>query len=187
MNRGGFAIIRGGILDHLVSGKIGFFELGLYATIHLQADFKTGVWWGSSPKLLAAAPSGTSLRDVQRGLQTLVEIGFLRTFRIHGARGNYPVLIDKYDVRTGALSGTRLNAAKSESWRKPLYESCAEAVAEAAPSSVFSIKKKSFKTKKSPASQGSTNPQFKTSVMSIPGNELSEEGARKIAAYGVVS
>jgi hypothetical protein len=128
--RGGYIIIRSGITDHLISSRLGFFEFGVYATIHLQANFKTGIWWGSAPRLLATAPSGTDLRKVQKALQALAEIGFLRPFHTHGARGNYPVLIDKYEIRIGALKGQRLNAARSVSWQRPFYEAGAEGDAE---------------------------------------------------------
>jgi hypothetical protein len=121
-----FAILRSGILDHLLAGKLGYGELGIYAAVHLQADFRTGIWVGSAPRILATAPRGTSLREVQRRLQTLTEIGFLRPFHTHGARGNFPWLIDKYEVKLGALKGKRLNALQSDSWRSPFYESCAE-------------------------------------------------------------
>lgn len=119
---GGYAIIRVGVLDHLLSGRLGLFELGIYAAIHLQADFRTGVWWGSAPRLLASAPRGTSLRRIQEGLDRLREIGFLRPFHVPGRRGNYRVFVDKYDVKLGALSGKRLNAWKSETWKSPVYE-----------------------------------------------------------------
>jgi hypothetical protein len=127
---GGFAIIRGGILDHLLAGTISFFDLGIYVTIHLQADFATGVWLGSAPRLLAAAPRATDLRKVQRSLQNLVNAGFLRSFHVRGSRHNFPILINRYDVKLGALKGKRLIAAKSEDWRHPYYESCAEDVVE---------------------------------------------------------
>ena len=149
MNTGWYAILRSGILDHLLAGKLGYPEIGIYTTIHLQADFKTGIWRGSAPRLLAAAPRGASIRDVQRWLQILTRIRFLRPFHRHGERGNYPVLIDKYDVRIGALKGMRLNAWASTSWEQPCYEVCALGDAEDdavpvavdAPSSVFSSQK----------------------------------------------
>jgi hypothetical protein len=126
----GFAIIRGGILDHLLASTISFFDLGIYVTIHLQANFQTGVWRGSAPRLLAAAPRGTDLRQVQRALQNLAKVGFLRSFHVRGQRGNFAVLINRYDVKLGALKGRRLIAAKSDDWRHPFYESCAEDVAD---------------------------------------------------------
>jgi hypothetical protein len=117
-----YAIIRSGIIEHLLSGKLSLFDLGIYTVVHLQADFKTGIWRGSAPRILGTAPAGTSLRAVQRAIENLTEIRFLRTFRDRGVRGNFPYLVDKYDVRIGALKGLRLNAWKSESWQKPCYE-----------------------------------------------------------------
>ncbi len=126
----GFAIIRGGILDHLLAGSISFTELGVYLVIHLQVDFRTGVWRGSAPRLTAAAPRGVNLREVQRALQNLVAQGFLKSFHVRGKRGNFCVLVDRYEIKIGALKGKRLIAAKSTDWRNPHYESCAESVAE---------------------------------------------------------
>jgi hypothetical protein len=126
----GFAIIRGGILDHLLAGTISLYELGVYLVIHLQVDFQSGVWRGSAPRLLAAAPRGTGLREVQRALQNLVRQGFLKSFHVPGKRGNFCVLLDRYNVKVGALKGKRLIAAKSLDWRNPHYEPCAEIVAD---------------------------------------------------------
>jgi hypothetical protein len=128
--RNGFAKIRAGLEEHLVSGRIGFFEAGAYLAIHLQADFRTGVWIGSAPRLLATAPRGASLRSVQRALERLVEIQFLRVFHTLGSRGNYRVLIHKYEPQFGALRGKRLNAFASVNWRNPVYELVAERDAE---------------------------------------------------------
>jgi hypothetical protein len=123
---GSFAIIRSGIADHLIAGELGFLGLGIYTTIHLHADFRTGICRTSAPRLHATAPRGISLRDIQREIENLTRIRFLRPFHVQGARGNYPVLIHKYEVKLGALRGKRLNAWNSESWSKPVYESCAE-------------------------------------------------------------
>lgn len=144
-NAGSFAIIRSGILEHLIAGELGFMELGVYTTIHLHADFRTGICWTSAPRLQATAPRGASLRDLQRAIENLAKIRFLRPFHVHGARGNYPVLIHKYEVKLGALRGNRLNAWKSESWGNPIYESCAEddaeSVAEDAPIQESGVRK----------------------------------------------
>jgi hypothetical protein len=137
-----YAIIRSGVLDHLIRGKIGYVDLGVYVTVHLQADFSTGICWTSAPRLLGSAPRGATLRDLQRSLQTLRESLFLRSFHVDGQRGNYALLIHKYDVKLGALRGKRLNAWKSSSWEHPIYEVCAESVAEAAPYQYPESKKK---------------------------------------------
>jgi hypothetical protein len=101
-------------------------EFGIYAVIHIQADYRTGIWSGSAPRILATAPRGASLRQIQRALERFEELGYLKSFRVQGARGNTPYLIDKFTVRSGALKGQRLNAAKSESWQRPVYELVAE-------------------------------------------------------------
>jgi hypothetical protein len=130
LRRNGFAKIRAGLEEHLIAGHIGFFEAGIYTTIHLQANFRTGLWFGSAPRLLATAGRGASLRSVQHALERLIEIQFLRSFHIHGTRGNYPVLIHKYEPSCGALKGMRLNAIASDNWRRPIYEHVAESNAE---------------------------------------------------------
>ena len=126
----GFVQIRRGLEQHLIAGSIGLFEVGAYLVMHLQADFETGIWTGSAPRLQATAPRGASLRDVQRAIERLSQIKFVRAFHVQGQRGNYRVLIHKYEPQFGALRGKRLNAFASESWRNPVYEVCAEAVTE---------------------------------------------------------
>lgn len=124
-----FAIMRD-LQDHLTAGRISAFDVGIYTIIHWQTDFKTGLWWGSAPKIHATAPRGTNLRDVQRSIQTLTLVGFLKPFHSHGQRGNYPVLLNKYEPLSGALRGSRLNAALSDDYRQPKYDSCAVSDAE---------------------------------------------------------
>jgi hypothetical protein len=122
--------IRPGIEEHLVRGAMSLSEFGIYALIHIQADYRTGIWRGSAPRILATAPRGASLRQVQRALEHFESVGYLKSFRVQGARGNTPYLIDKFTVRSGALKGYRVNAAKSESWQRPFYELVAEVVTE---------------------------------------------------------
>jgi hypothetical protein len=126
----GFIQIRSGLSEHLLNGALGVFALGVYLIILLQVDFETGVWTGSAARLLASAPRGASLRDMQRALELLEKIGFIRIFHRHGQRGNYRALVNKYEPKTGALIGKRLNALKSDDWRRPVYEACAVPVAE---------------------------------------------------------
>jgi hypothetical protein len=102
----GFIKIRRGLEEHLVSGQLGFFEVGVYLTILLQANYETGVWVGSAPRLC--------------------RIGFLKVMHVRGKKGNFPALINRYEPQFGALRGMRLNAEASTSWQQPVYESCAE-------------------------------------------------------------
>lgn len=62
MAKGRFARMRD-LTDHTTQGRLSLFDLGVYLTIHWQADFKTGIWWGSArlftPSLHAAARCAT--------------------------------------------------------------------------------------------------------------------------------
>ena len=117
-----FVPIRNGLSDHLEQGRLGSFDFGIYVRIHLGADFRTGIWRGSAGKLLAQAPADGSLRRIQESLQRLEVEGYIRRFRVPGRRGNCPTLINKYDIRDGALKGMRLNASKTTDWHNPIYE-----------------------------------------------------------------
>jgi hypothetical protein len=129
---GGFVPVSRGLLADLLESRIGVFEAGVHVIILLQADYSTGVWMGSAGRLMAAAPRGSALRDMQRAIQRLAHTGLIRVFHKHGARGNYRVLIDGFEPRIGALTGLRLNAHESTSWEHPIYERCAEPNAEPA-------------------------------------------------------
>jgi hypothetical protein len=165
INQGRFAIMRD-LQDHLIAGKISFFDLGIYTAIHWQADFKTGVWWGSAPKLHAIGPTGFSLRSVQRSIEKLTRIGFLKPFHKHGQRGNYPVLINKYLPLSGARRNFRLNAVESTDWRSPKYEPCAVDDAlrdtlhdtDGAPIQYSASSKQESGTKKNPAAKTTPPP-----------------------------
>jgi hypothetical protein len=119
-----FIVLRD-IQDHEIRGDLSFFELGVYSVIHFQTEFSSGVWIGSAARVHATAPRGSSLRDVQRAIEHLEELRFLRSFRVRGQRGNAPHLVHKYEPLMGALKGKRLNAFFSDDWRHPVYESCA--------------------------------------------------------------
>jgi len=139
--KSGFVMMRVGLQEHLVAGALSAFDVGVYLILHLQVDFRTGIWTGSAPRLLATAPRGTKLRNMQRALSRLSKIGFIKAFHQHGTRGNYRVLINKYEPTSGALKGKRLNAGRSDSLHTPVYEPCAlsdsetdaDGVGEAAP------------------------------------------------------
>lgn len=125
MNKG-FIQIRRGLEEHLENGTLGLFDLGIYLMIHLQANYETGVWWGSAAKLAATAPRDADARAIRRSIENLEQVGFIKRFHKQGKRGNYPVLLNKYQPQSGALTGKRLNAALSTDWRTPVYESCRE-------------------------------------------------------------
>jgi hypothetical protein len=103
-------------------GKISLFQMGVYTTIHLQADYKTGIWNGSASRIARSTPRDADLKAIQRALEHLDKIGFIKRFHKQGTRGGYPVLLDKYEPRQGGLKGLRLNARKTKDYRHPIYE-----------------------------------------------------------------
>jgi hypothetical protein len=119
----GFIQIRRGLLEHTERGAIGFLELGIYLQIHLQANYETGVWMGSAAKLAATAPRGADGRSIRRSLENLERAGYIKRFTTRGKRGNYPVILNKYEPQSGAMKGNRLNAELTTDWRNPVYES----------------------------------------------------------------
>jgi hypothetical protein len=121
-----FFPIYPGILDYVERGDLSPFQLGIYVMIHGQANYGTGVWMGSAPKLLALAPRDTSLQSIQRALRHLVVLGLLKHFHVRGVRGNFAHLINKYKCRSGELMGKTLNADKSTSLDDIIYEGDAE-------------------------------------------------------------
>lgn len=117
----GFSPIRNAVQEHLEKGRLTYFDFGIYVKIHLGADYKTGIWWGSAKKLLVEGPAAGSLRRIQESLRRLASIIFIKPFRVSGRHGNYPVLINKFDLR-GELKGYRVNAEKTTDWRHPVLE-----------------------------------------------------------------
>jgi hypothetical protein len=124
MNNNGHIKLRRGLLKHIEQGRLTTFDTGIYTRILLEADYRSGIWWGSASKLLALASADSSPRRVRASLQHLDGIGFLRRFWVRGRHGNYPVLINKFECSDGAMKGMRLNAEKSDDWRHPVYEFC---------------------------------------------------------------
>jgi hypothetical protein len=164
--------IRAGILEHLLRGDISACEFGVYGIIHLQADYASGVWRGSAPRIANSAPRGADLRKIQRALEHLAQLGLLKLFHRQGVRGNYPVLINKFTVRSGALKGQRLNADLTTNWRKPVYERCAEtdtdatAVVDAVDAPIQEVRSKKEEKREKPAAKTTppADPRFQPFV-----------------------
>jgi hypothetical protein len=103
-------IYTGLIHGYAETAKLSAYQLGLYVTIHAQADFSTGIWMGSAARLLATVPRDNSLQACQRALRHMCDLGLLKDFRATGVRGNTAYLINKFKIRSGERSGQTLNA-----------------------------------------------------------------------------
>lgn len=92
---------RRGILEHLESGTISLLDAAVHDFLCLTANYRTGVARVSAEKIRALCPSDITLRAIQRSLAHLEKIGWIKRFRTHGQRGNYPVAIGKFRVISG--------------------------------------------------------------------------------------
>lgn len=125
MNGFGFVQKRRGVLDHLQDGRLTLAEYGAYDAMILLADKASGIWTGSARALAAICGAGDiSERKARHILESLERKGYVRRFPIPRSHRNYPVLVNRYKVSTGAQSGKSLNAAATTDWRFPVYDEC---------------------------------------------------------------
>jgi hypothetical protein len=123
MSGNGHVKRRRGILGHLQDGRITLLEEGAHDVISMLANKASGIWFGSARAFAANCGAGdVSERQGRHLLESLEQKGYIRRFTTPRAHGNYPILINKYEVTFGAQSGMRLNAVTSIDWRKPVYE-----------------------------------------------------------------
>jgi hypothetical protein len=131
MSYGGHLKRRRGWLDHLQEGRVTLLESAVHDIIGLLADKSTGILFGSARALAARCGAGdVSDRQARHLLESLEAKGYIKRFTTPRAHGNYPILVNKYEVTFGAQKGKRLNATATIDWRNPVYEPCPEHGAE---------------------------------------------------------
>lgn len=117
MRYAGWYARRRGILQHLDQGTISLLDSAVHDFLCLIADHKTGVAWASAEKIHALCPADISLRAIQRSLASMEKIGWLKRFRTHGKRGNYPIVVGKYFVSDSSLRWKAVNLERTTDWR----------------------------------------------------------------------
>jgi hypothetical protein len=127
----GFILLRRGLGKHIRRGKLPPNALAVYIHLLLCADFTTGVQHNSAIHIVFAMGNTICERHVRRALAHLEKGGYIKRFMKPGKRGDYPILIDKYEIRThlGTEEGTeerieikRLNASTTSDWECPVYD-----------------------------------------------------------------
>jgi hypothetical protein len=113
---------RRGILEHLEHGTISLLDAAVHDFLCLIADYRTGVAWASAKKIHALAGSGVTLRSVQRALERLESLGWIKRFLVCGKRGNYPTLIGRYFVRDASLNWLSVNLERTSDWRDVQFD-----------------------------------------------------------------
>jgi hypothetical protein len=131
VNAQGHVQMRRGLLNHLRLGRMTLKQKGAFETIVELADWQTGVWFGSARALSAICGAGDvperEARDLLESLEKAKPQGYIRRFLIAGHRGNYPILVHKYEIRVGEPNASmlvRVNAWETKDWRHPALESC---------------------------------------------------------------
>jgi hypothetical protein len=127
LNLFGHVRMRRGLLDHLRYGRMTLKQKGAFETIVQLADWQTGVWFGSARAFSAICGAGDvperEARDLLESLERAKPQGYIRRFVTPGKRGNYPILVHKYEVRVCEVT-FRVNAWKTVDWKHPELESC---------------------------------------------------------------
>ncbi len=141
----GFYKRRRGLLEHIEAGTIDLLEDGIHDYLSFKANLligspcsiPPGVCFTSAPAIHAHCRR-VSERTIQRCLEHLVAIGWLKAWKTPGKRGNYPVLVCRASVHDLSGNEYRINGAKTVDWRHPVYEPVGE-VSGNCPESVGSL------------------------------------------------
>ena len=126
----GFYKRRRGILEHLEAGTISLLDLAVHDYLNLKANLVVGsgsslppgVCITSATAIRATCPSQISERAIQRSLEHLEEIRWIRRWNVRGKRGNYPILVCRASVHDLSGNEYRVNGEATKDWRNPVLE-----------------------------------------------------------------
>jgi hypothetical protein len=118
----GFIKIRRGLREHVRDGRMTAGELSIYIWLHFCADFRTGSQKNSAPHIHYAIGRTLSVRQIRRYLESLESKGYIKRFMVPGKKGDYYILINKFEVTDGDREGQFLNTDKTMDWREPVYD-----------------------------------------------------------------
>jgi hypothetical protein len=109
----GWLPLRRGWMEHIADGRVTVAEYVAFISMLLLADARTGRWRGSARALTTLLNYGSknTMADALEGLETKGYI--LRDFT-PGARGNFPIIIDKFQITNGPDAGKRVDLAATK-------------------------------------------------------------------------
>ncbi len=137
----GFYKRRRGILEHLEAGEISLLDLAVHDFLCLRANavvgngspLPPGVWIGSAKAIHALCPRQISLRAIQRSLEHLEKLRWLKRWVSPGRMGNYPILIARFHVHDLSSKEYVINAEATTDWRNPVLVPVTEVAPKLAP------------------------------------------------------
>jgi hypothetical protein len=98
------------------------FDLGIYVLLHLRADWSTGIYHGCAATIAFQFGNSTLREHIKKTLLRLRAKGYINYRKGDGTRGGYSILINKRDVTSGELAGTRLDAWENGERAEPKYK-----------------------------------------------------------------
>jgi hypothetical protein len=119
--RKGFALLRNGLLEHIEAGKLCPTDLGVYLYLLLTCNYRTGIAHTCALGIAHGFGDVSQRPLAGKALARLKKIGFINYPKGSGVRGNYDILIDKYEPKDGVWLGYRLNAWECEGNPIPKY------------------------------------------------------------------
>ena len=117
-----FTVIRNGLLSHIRDWQLCPFDLGVYVFLLLRADWATGIYQGCALTIAHHFADPRIKHHVNKCLMRLRDRHYINYPKGRGRRGGYAVLIHKYEVTVGELTGMRLDAWKHGELVKPEYQ-----------------------------------------------------------------
>jgi len=125
----GFYKRRRGILEHLEAGTINLVDLAVHDYLNLKANLvigsqssiPPGVCVTSATAIHAVCPGRISEKAIQRSLQHLEQIGWIKRWNVRGEHGNYPVLVCRASVHDLSGKEYRINGDATTDWRNPKW------------------------------------------------------------------
>jgi hypothetical protein len=159
----GFYKRRRGILEHIESGEVDLLESGIHDYLSLKANLligsqssiPVGVVYTSAPAIHVHCKRVCE-RTIQRILGHLEAIGWIKSFKIDGKRGNYPVLMCRASVHDLSRNEYRINGDMTVDYQHPVYEPVGE-VSGSCPESAESLsgnREERVKTKEKKKKEG---------------------------------
>lgn len=110
------------LLIDLENGAVSLLDIAVHDVLSFWADFKTGVCWASAEKIHALCPAHFSAKTIQRSLEKLDRIGWIKRWMIRGRKGNYPVLICGYYVRQESMTWVQTSGLKTIDWKDVQFD-----------------------------------------------------------------
>ena len=142
----GYVKLRRDLFRHVKQHLLNSTEAWVYVCMIGEADYRTGVWWGSAG--LLASLYRMPERTCRRCLSSLESKGYIKRFHTPHSMLSYAVLINKYEV-AGNVAGMykRLNTELSNTYNDLVYDDVREDGQPVAGEVAGTIKNKEVKSK----------------------------------------